>query len=47
LQGLLRPQEDWFEYRLEHDPRFLRRIEQARNSLRIGRRVSVEELEEK
>jgi prevent-host-death family protein len=27
-------EEDWFEYRLEHDPRFLRRIEQARNSLR-------------
>jgi prevent-host-death family protein len=22
--------EDWFEYRLENDPRFLRRIEQAR-----------------
>ena len=21
-------EEDWFEYRLEHDPRFLRRIEQ-------------------
>jgi prevent-host-death family protein len=29
-------EEDWFEYRLEHDPRFLRRIEQARNSLRVG-----------
>jgi len=26
-------EEDWFEYRLENDPRFLRRIEQARNSL--------------
>jgi hypothetical protein len=24
-------EEGWFEYRLEHDPRFLRRIEQARN----------------
>ena len=23
-------EEDWFDYRLEHDPRFLRRIEQAR-----------------
>src|SRR6202162_1588271 len=30
-------EEDWFEYRLEHDPRFLRRIEQARHSLRAGR----------
>jgi prevent-host-death family protein len=29
--------EDWFEYRFEHDPRFLRRIEQARNSVRAGR----------
>jgi len=28
--------EDWFDYRLEHDPRFLRRIEQARNSIRAG-----------
>jgi prevent-host-death family protein len=27
-------EEDWFEYRLEHDPRFLRRIERARASLR-------------
>ena len=26
-------EEDWFEYRLENDPRFLRRIEQARDSL--------------
>jgi len=25
-------EEDWFDYRLEHDPRFLRRIEQARSS---------------
>ena len=40
-------EEDWFEYRLEHDPRFLRRIEQARNSLRAGRGVLVEELEGK
>lgn len=26
-------EEDWFEYRLENDPRFRRRIEQARRSL--------------
>jgi hypothetical protein len=38
-------EEDWFEYRLEHDPRFLRRIEQARNSLRAGRGTRLEELE--
>src|SRR5437879_1711701 len=28
-------EEDWFEYRLENDPRFLRRIEQGRKSLRF------------
>ena len=38
-------EEDWFEYRLEHDPRFLRRIEQARDSLRAGRGVRLEDLE--
>jgi prevent-host-death family protein len=38
-------EEDWFDYRLEHDPRFLRRIEQARNSLRAGRGVSLEDIE--
>ena len=31
--------DDWLDYRLENDPRFLRRIEQARNSLREGRGV--------
>ena len=35
-------EEDWFDYRLEQDPRFLRRIEQARNSLRAGRGVRLE-----
>jgi prevent-host-death family protein len=38
-------EEDWFEYRLEHDPRFLRRIKQARNSLRAGRGVRLQDLE--
>ena len=38
-------EEDWFEYRLEHDPRFLRRIEQARNSLRAGRGTRLEDIE--
>lgn len=27
---------DWLDYELENDPRFLRRIGQARNSLREG-----------
>jgi prevent-host-death family protein len=38
-------EEEWFDYRLEHDPRFLRRIEKARNSLRAGRGVRLEDLE--
>jgi len=37
--------DDWFEYRLEHDPRFLRRIAKARKSLRAGRGIRLEELE--
>jgi len=35
--------EEWFDYRLENDPRFLRRIGQARESLRRGRAVRLEE----
>jgi len=38
-------EEDWFEYRLENDPRFLRRIERARNSLQAGRGVALEDIE--
>jgi prevent-host-death family protein len=38
-------EEEWFEYRLEHDPRLLRRIERARASLRAGRGVKLEDLE--
>jgi prevent-host-death family protein len=38
-------EEDWFEYRLENDPRFLRRIEQARKSLQAGRGIRLEEVE--
>jgi PHD/YefM family antitoxin component YafN of YafNO toxin-antitoxin module len=38
-------EEDWFEYRLENDPRFSRRIEQARRSLRAGRGVKLQDVE--
>ena len=34
-------EDDWFDYRLEHDPRFLRRIEMARKSLQAGRGVRL------
>ncbi len=37
-------EDDWFDYRLENDPRFLRRIEKARQSLRSGRGIRLEEI---
>jgi prevent-host-death family protein len=37
-------EDDWFDYRLENDPRFLRRIESARQSLRAGRGVQLEDV---
>ena len=37
-------EEDWFDYCLENDPRFLRRIAEARNSLRKGRGVRLEDV---
>ena len=38
-------EDDWFDYKLENDPRFLRRIEQARESLRAGRGVKLTDLD--
>jgi len=37
-------EDDWFDYKLENDPRFLQRIEQARKSLRAGRGIRLENL---
>ena len=37
-------EEDWFDYQLENDPRFVERIERARQSLRRGRGIKLEEL---
>jgi prevent-host-death family protein len=37
-------EDDWFDYRLEMDPRFLERIERARVSLRAGRSVRLEDV---
>jgi prevent-host-death family protein len=37
-------EDDWFDYQLEHDPRFLQRIERARESLRQGKGVKIEDL---
>ncbi|HJS90371.1 MAG TPA: type II toxin-antitoxin system Phd/YefM family antitoxin [Steroidobacteraceae bacterium] len=38
-------EDQWFEYRLENDPRFLRRIEAARASLRAGRGIRLEDVD--
>jgi prevent-host-death family protein len=40
-----RSEDDWFDYRLENDPRFLRRIEEARKSLRAGKGIRLEDIE--
>ena len=37
--------DDWFDYRLEHHPEFLRRIEEARVALRAGQGVPLREVE--
>jgi prevent-host-death family protein len=37
-------EDDWFDYRLENDPLFLRRVEKARESLRVGRGVRLEDV---
>jgi prevent-host-death family protein len=39
-------EDDWFEYRLENDPRFLERVERARQSIRSGHGVRFEEIGE-
>ncbi|MCP3977701.1 MAG: type II toxin-antitoxin system Phd/YefM family antitoxin [bacterium] len=36
-------EEEWFEYRLQNDPRFLERIAAARESLGKGRSVRLED----
>jgi prevent-host-death family protein len=38
-------EDEWFDYRLEHDPRFLQRVERSRQSLRAGRGIKLEEVE--
>lgn len=38
-------EDDWFEYRLENDPRFLKRIESARVNLRAGKGTRLEDLD--
>ena len=37
-----RSEDEWFEYRLSSDPRFLRRVAAARKSIRAGKGVPIE-----
>lgn len=39
------PDEDRFDHQLENDPRFLQRIEAARESIKAGRVVRLEDLD--
>ena len=38
-------EDDWFDYRLERDPRFLRRVEASRKSLQKGKGVKFEDID--
>ncbi len=38
-------EDDWFDYRLEHDERFIARVASARKSIRQGKGIRIEELE--
>jgi prevent-host-death family protein len=37
-------EDDWFDYKVEHDPRFLERIARARASLDAGKGIKIEDL---
>lgn len=37
-------EEDWFDYQLEHDPRFIARMEAAKASLESGRGITIEKV---
>jgi prevent-host-death family protein len=38
-------EDDWFEYRLQNDPRFLKRVEAARKSMKAGQGTRIEDLD--
>lgn len=37
-------EDDWFDYRVEHHPEFLRRVAEAREALKSGRGVRLEDM---
>jgi prevent-host-death family protein len=46
--GILRgfaSEDEWFDYRLERDPRFLQRVEKARQNLLAGNGKRLEDLD--
>jgi prevent-host-death family protein len=38
-------EDDWFEYRLEHEPEFLQRVAEARSALRRGEGTLIEDVD--
>ena len=36
----------WFDFKLENDPRFLQRVASARRSIRAGKAVALEDVED-
>ena len=42
----LHDEDDWFDYRLEHDEGFLEKIAKARDEIRKGRFVTLDQLPE-
>jgi prevent-host-death family protein len=39
-----RDEDDWFDYNIEHDEKFLRRIAKAREGIRSGEYLTLDEL---
>ena len=39
-----RDEDDWFDYKMEHDEKFLRRIAKARQEIREEKYVNLEDL---
>jgi prevent-host-death family protein len=39
-------EDDWFDYQLEHDPRFVERMQAARRSVEAGQGIPIEKVRE-
>jgi len=37
-------EDDWFDYKLEHDPRFLARVERARKAFQEGKGIRLKDI---